>query len=65
MGRRKREGDWSIIYAEVPPELAARLEALARKNHRSKAAEVIMWLETLPPAPAVEPEPKRGRPRKP
>lgn len=52
MARRSRPGEWSIIFAEVPPELKARLEAQAAANQRSATGELIYvlgkYLDPLP-----------------
>lgn len=47
MPRRHRPGDWSILYAELPPALMDWLKARAAANHRSVTAEVTNVLETL------------------
>jgi hypothetical protein len=64
MPRRKRPGKWSVIFAEVPPELKDWLDAQARASRRSTTAELMLLLEThLNPAhkPAPPPAKPRGR----
>lgn len=58
MPRRPREGEWAVIYAEVPPILKAWLDAQADANHRSITAELITLLEA---ALDVKHRPKKER----
>ena len=64
MPKRKRPGDWAVIFAEVPPVLKAWLDAQAKANHRSATAELTHILEShLDPkhkteAPAANKKPK-------
>lgn len=43
--RRKRPGEWAILYAEVPPVVKAALERRAKANRRSATAELIVLME--------------------
>jgi hypothetical protein len=45
MPRRKRPGEWTVLYVEVPPALKAQMQAKADENRRSLAAEVMIALE--------------------
>ena len=56
MPRRKRPGEWAVLYVEVPPELKAKMQAIADRHRRSLTAELIVALEAYTaeePAPEV------------
>ena len=46
MARRKRPGEWAIIYAEIPPALKDKLQAKADANRRSLTSELIVAIES-------------------
>jgi hypothetical protein len=68
MGKRKRNGEWAVIFAEVPPALKAWLDAQAVANHRSSTAELIVILEgNLDPCHrpvAAAPKKPPGKPKR-
>lgn len=61
MPRRKRPGEWAVLYAEIPPALKERLESQAIKNNRSTVGELIellnKHLDQLPDHKAERPRP--------
>lgn len=67
MPRRKRPGNWAIIYAELPPDYKAWLEAWAAKNNRSMSGELKTMMEAagcphhLPDGPAPGPARRKGK----
>jgi hypothetical protein len=68
MPRRTRPGEWAIIYAEVPPPLKRKLEAMAVRNLRSVTGEITLALNKHTadePDPAGGPEPEKAPAKKP
>lgn len=67
MPKRKRPGEWAVIYAEVQPNLKVKLESRAKRNHRSATAELITILEAVLVDEAADGRadeaPAAGRPR--
>lgn len=62
MARRSRPGKWAVIFAEVPPDIKARLEAQAAVNQRSATGELIHLLgRYLDPLPGGDGEAIRAR----
>lgn len=47
MTRRKRPGEWAIVYAELPPPLVDWLKARAKGNLRSMTTELRAILEDV------------------
>lgn len=47
MPRRKRSGEWTVLYAELPPALVDWLRLRADRNLRTTTAELRAILEDV------------------
>jgi hypothetical protein len=59
MPRKKREGEWRTLYAELPADLLDYLDARAARNNRTKTGELSQILSNL--QEEDKEEPKKGK----